>query len=118
MRNTSLSIGVVILIVLLVLFFGGMGMMGFGGFGRGPGMMNGGMMGGVFNPLGGLLSLLVGALLIGGIVFVAVSLVRSNNVMTPIAPPRESPLDVLKVRYSKGEITKEQYDQMRKDLEG
>lgn len=117
MRNTGLNMGVVILIVLLVLFVGGMGMMGFGGFGMGPGMMNGGMMGGAFNPLGGVLSLLIGALLIGGIIFVAASLVRSNNVMTPIAPPRESPLDVLKMRYAKGEITKEQYDQMRKDLE-
>ncbi|MDL1894693.1 SHOCT domain-containing protein [Anaerolineae bacterium CFX7] len=72
----------------------------------------------MFNPVGGLLSILVGAILIGGIVLVVASLVRSNNPMAPITPPRETPLDILKARYAKGEITKEQYDQMRKDLEG
>jgi len=123
MKNTGLVIGIGLVLVLLVLLFGGMGMMGFGGFGMGPGMMNGapysgGMMNGMFNPLGGWLSLLVGAILIGGIVLVVASLVRSNNVMAPSTPPRETPLDILKARYAKGEITKEQYDQMRKALEG
>ncbi len=28
-----------------------------------------------------------------------------------------SPLDVIKMRYAKGEITKEQYEEMRKELE-
>ncbi|MFZ0391539.1 MAG: SHOCT domain-containing protein [Calditrichia bacterium] len=29
----------------------------------------------------------------------------------------ETPLDVLKKRYARGEITREQYEQMRKDIE-
>lgn len=29
----------------------------------------------------------------------------------------DAPLNILKTRYAKGEITKEQYDQMKKDLE-
>ena len=39
------------------------------------------------------------------------------------APHREgggghSPLDILKERYAKGEITREQYEQMKKDIGG
>jgi putative membrane protein len=30
----------------------------------------------------------------------------------------ESHLDILKRRYAKGEITKEEYERMKKDLEG
>jgi len=29
----------------------------------------------------------------------------------------ESPLDIIKKRYAKGEITREQFEQMKKDLE-
>ncbi len=30
---------------------------------------------------------------------------------------KDSPMDILKKRYAKGEITKEEYDEMRKNLE-
>lgn len=32
-------------------------------------------------------------------------------------PVNETPLDILKKRYVRGEITKEQFDQMKKDIE-
>ncbi len=127
MRNTGLIIGVVLLIVLFVLFVGGIGMMGFGGFGMGPWMMGGfGMhgFGGTFgwNPLGWIVPLAFWGLLIGGIVLVVVSLARNSRASstTALQPPArvESPLDILKARYARGEITKEQYAEIKKDLEG
>ena len=32
-------------------------------------------------------------------------------------PPSRRPLDIVKERYARGEITREQYEQMRKDFE-
>ena len=34
------------------------------------------------------------------------------------AQTSQTPLEILKVRYARGEITREVYDQMRQDLEG
>ena len=34
------------------------------------------------------------------------------------AESKQTPLELLKERYARGEITREQYDQMRLDLEG
>lgn len=120
MRNPGLIIGVVVLIVLLVLLLGGMNMMGFGG------MMGGYSMHGFNNgfgvpPWGGLMMLLFWGLLIGGIVLVVVSLTRNSRAASTVAPPPtyvESPLDILTARYARGEITKEQFNEIKKDLEG
>ncbi len=42
---------------------------------------------------------------------------RGNTAIRMGAAPRETPLDILKARYARGEITLEQFEQMRKDLE-
>ena len=126
MRNSGLIIGAVILIVLLAVLLGGMGMMGFGGFGMGPGMMGGfGMpgFGGTFgySPFGWIVPLAFLGLLIGGIVLVVVSLARTSHAPSAVQLPptrSEAPLDILKVRYARGEITKEQFNEIKKDLDG
>ncbi len=42
---------------------------------------------------------------------------RGNTAVSMNATPRETPLDILKARYARGELTQEQFEQMRKDLE-
>jgi putative membrane protein len=62
--------------------------------------------------LGGLVMLTFWGALIVGIIL----LVRSIGVGgTPLS--HSTPLDTLKRRYAAGEITREQYEQMRKDLD-
>jgi putative membrane protein len=86
-------------------------------WGRGYGwrMMGPGMMGGFGFPfIGGIGMLVFWALVIGGIVWLVRS--SSRGSAGPSAPPNEAPLDILKRRYAKGEITKEQFEQMKRDL--
>lgn len=107
-RDVAIAIGVVIVAVLLFgLLGGGMmmgwGMMGYGGYG--------------FNPLGWVLMLVFWALLLGGIALLAVWFFRQR---TPAAfgPHREATaLDILKERYARGEFTREQYEEMRREIE-
>jgi putative membrane protein len=86
--------GIVIALVLVLLFGGGMMM--------GPGMMLGG-------PL----------LLIGGVALV-IWLARggqlSNVMSTWNGGGGDRALDILRERYARGEITLEQYEQMRREL--
>ena len=123
MKNAGTIIGIVLLVVLVLLLLGGAGMMGFGGMGMGPGMMGGyggygGMMTGYgFNPMGVILSLVLWALIISGIVLLVVWLARNANRGTSFIGSGESPLDILKKRYAKGEVTKEQFDAVKRDLE-
>lgn len=45
-------------------------------------------------------------------------IVQGHEPKGPTAKQHENPLDILKKRYAKGEITKEEYDGIKKDLEG
>lgn len=127
MKNTGTIVGIVLIVVLVLLLLGGAGMMGFGGFGMmGPGMMGGyggygGMFGGSgFNPLFAIIGFVFQALVLGGIALSIVWLVRSAS-STPSSTPRttssDSALEILKARYARGEINKEQFDAIKRDLE-
>ncbi len=124
MQNTTTIIIIVLVVVLVLFLLGGVGMMGLGGFGMMNGMMGGyggyGMHGfgnqyGVgYSPLGAILSLVSWALIIGGIVLLVVWFVRNTGKATGASS--QSPLDILKARYAKGEITKKQYEEIKRDL--
>ena len=111
MDQTAKTILIVVAVVLGVLLvvpsFAGVGMMGamgpamMGGWGRGWG---GGM--------GGLGSLLFLAL-VGGGVYLVVRAVGGS----PGAQGGETALDILKRRYARGEISKEEFEEKRQELQ-
>jgi putative membrane protein len=126
MKSTGQVIGIILIVVLAVLLLGGAGMMGFGGFGMmggygGYGGMHG-MMGGYgaqgfgFNPFGAILSFVIGALIIGGIVLLVVWLARSGGRTLSGAPSGDAALEIVKARYARGEITQEQFNTIKHDL--
>ena len=72
---------------------------------------------------GGLVSIAFLVLVIGGAVWLVVALTRRAS--TDARPPLsgtlvtgQTPLDIVKARYAKGEFTKEQFDEMKRDLGG
>jgi len=54
-------------------------------------------------------------ILLGVIAYLVVQFTRSKGFYGSV---RETPIDVLKKRYAKGKITKEEFEKMKKDLEG
>lgn len=123
MKNVGTTVGIVLGVVLVVLLLGGAGMMGLGGFGMMGGNGGyGGMMSGYgaqgfgFNPIGTIVSLVFWALIISGVVLFVVWLARNAGRTTLGESSSDAPFSILKARYAKGEITKEQFDQMRRDL--
>jgi len=65
--------------------------------------------------LGGLLMLVFWLFVLGGIVWLVLTLAKSQSASNTSAAG-QTPLELLRVRYARGEITKEQFDQMRRDL--
>lgn len=90
---------------------------GWGMFGYSPGMMDGNFGFGMMTGFGGIFMILFWVAIIALVVWLISSLVsRSNSQTSSGLPPAESALDILKKRYARGEITKEQFDEMRRDL--
>ncbi len=77
-------------------------------------MMNGGSMMGMM-----IFMFLFALLLIGLFVLIVVAVVKwlSGSKMPFSVSDRENALEILKKRYAKGEIGKEQFERMRRDIE-
>jgi putative membrane protein len=118
MKTAWTIIGIVIIVVLVLALISGAALMGIrGGFG-GRGMMGGyGMMGGFgYHPVGGLVSFVFSLLVVAAIIWLVWWFARRSPV-TGASNAVETPLEIIKLRYAKGEITKEQFDTMKKDLQ-
>lgn len=87
------------------------------GYGSGWGMMGPGMMGGYgFSMFGILIPVVFLFLVVAGVVWLVQALGRGTSTSPSGGSPAESPLDILKRRYALGEITKEQFEQMKRDM--
>jgi putative membrane protein len=79
--------------------------------------MKGGQMGGygyMMNSWTGAIAMgLVILILIGVLIYL---LFKSSKTGGFGQTPNETPLDILKKRYARGEITKEQFEEMKEDL--
>ncbi len=72
--------------------------------------VNGFGYGGIFSIIFWIVIIVLGVWLVGSLVS------RTNSQPPANLPPTESALDILKKRYAHGEITKEQFEEMRRDL--
>jgi putative membrane protein len=62
---------------------------------------------------GGIFMWLIFLALAGFIVYIVMQSRKSGD----SRPSRETPLDILRKRYAKGDITKEEFENMKKDIE-
>jgi putative membrane protein len=111
------------LVVLIVLALGASLLLPLWARGFGYGLVRPGLMGGFglawpFLLFRGIGSFLFWLLLFVGIVLIVRALVGHPSPAGVTSLTGESPLDILKRRYAKGEINKEQYDEMRTTLGG
>lgn len=110
--NTTVKTILIIVIVVLALSLLPM-MFGWG-------MMGGGMMGpgrggwGIGWGFGWIFGLLFMVALVAGIVWLVSTIANSGT--SPSTRQEESALDLLKKRYARGEINKQEFEEKKKDL--
>ncbi len=115
--NDRNGVWVALLVIFLIVLFAGPFMF-MGGWMMGPGMMGSGMMGWRgygygygFNWLGALLQMILFLVFLGLIAFGIYYLIGRGK-----PTPSDRSLEILKERYAKGEISREEYDRMRQEL--
>ncbi len=80
---------------------------------------NGGWRGGTYVGGGGGFTMLAFlAVLVVGVILLVRVLDPTSHQGASDGPRPETPLDSVRRRYAAGELTREQYEQMRRDLEG
>lgn len=94
-KDSTIWILIALFVLIIILFSGGGMMMSGAGFGMGSGII-----------------LMV--LFWGAVIWLVISLI--SNVTKRSGETFESAISILKKRYAKGEITKEQYHEMEKEL--
>lgn len=67
---------------------------------------------------GGFLSLLIWAVIILALILVIVKIFQHLSVDRTYRNDRNDSMDILRVRFARGEITQEEYMKMKKILEG
>jgi len=90
--------------------YGGYG--GYGGWGMGSGMMSGYGMGW----FGGIVMILFWILILVGLVFLIKWLIQSTGRDKTSGSDGNRSLEILKERYAKGEIDKQEFESKKKDL--
>jgi putative membrane protein len=86
----------------------------YGGWGMGPGMM-GGYGTGWF---GGIVMIVFWILILVGLVFLIKWLIQSTGRDKATGSSGNRSLEILKERYAKGEIDKQEFESKKKDLSG
>jgi len=84
----------------------------YGGYGMGPGMMNWGY-GGLFM---GIINIIFWVAVIIGVVYL-IKFISSSSKQSPHETKKgDSALDILRERYAKGEINREEFEEKKKAL--
>jgi putative membrane protein len=65
---------------------------------------------------GGILMWIIFLIIIGVIIYLVLRGTKSSNPFGSDSSSGETPLDILKKRYAKGEITREEFEGMKRDL--